>query len=127
MTEWGMVAHKDSSTLAHTNMLNTIEEAIQDIKRGRVVIVVDDEERENEGDFITAAETITPETVNFMVTHGRGMLCTPITEARAQQLELNMMVDVNTGLHGTPFTVTVDYKHGTTTGISASDRAKTIR
>jgi 3,4-dihydroxy 2-butanone 4-phosphate synthase/GTP cyclohydrolase II len=108
-------------------MLNTIDEAIQDIRSGRVVIVVDDEERENEGDFITAAEIVTPEIINFMVTHGRGMVCTPVTEARASELELNMMVDVNTSLHGTPFTVTVDYVHGTTTGISASDRAKTVR
>jgi 3,4-dihydroxy 2-butanone 4-phosphate synthase/GTP cyclohydrolase II len=108
-------------------MLNSIDEAIQDIRAGRVVIVVDDEERENEGDFITAAEVTTPEIINFMVTHGRGMVCVPITEERAADLELNMMVDVNTSLHGTPFTVTVDYVHGTTTGISASDRAKTVR
>jgi 3,4-dihydroxy 2-butanone 4-phosphate synthase/GTP cyclohydrolase II len=108
-------------------MLNSIDEAIQDIRAGRVVIVVDDEARENEGDFITAAEVTTPEIINFMVTHGRGMVCTPITEARASELELNMMVDVNTSLHGTPFTITVDYVHGTTTGISASDRAKTVR
>lgn len=108
-------------------MLNSIDEAIQDIRAGRVVIVVDDEERENEGDFITAAEVVTPEIINFMVTHGRGMVCAPITEARATELELNMMVDVNTSLHGTPFTITVDFVHGTTTGISASDRAKTVR
>ncbi len=108
-------------------MLNTIDEAIADIKAGRVVIVVDDEERENEGDFVGAADAATPEMVNFMITHGRGMVCVPVTEARASELNLAMMVDVNTGLHGTPFTVTVDYVHGTTTGISASDRAKTIR
>ncbi len=108
-------------------MLNKIEEAIQDIKAGRVIIVVDDEDRENEGDFVAAAELITPENINFMVTHGRGMVCAPITEARAHELELNMMVGVNTALHGTPFTVTVDYAIGTTTGISASDRAKTVR
>lgn len=108
-------------------MLDRIEEAIADIKAGRAVIVVDDEERENEGDFIAAAEAMTPELVNFMVTHGRGMLCAPITEARAKELELDMMVDVNTSMHGTPFTVTVDYLHGTTTGISASDRSKTLK
>ncbi len=108
-------------------MLNTIDEALEDIRRGRVVIVVDDEERENEGDFIAAAELATPETVNFMVTEGRGLVCTPITEARAAELALDLMVDVNTSKHGTPFTVTVDYAHGTTTGVSASDRAKTVR
>ncbi len=108
-------------------MLNTIDEALEDIRRGRVVIVVDDEERENEGDFIAAAELVTPETINFMVTEGRGLVCTPITEARAAELALDLMVDVNTSKHGTPFTVTVDYAHGTTTGISASDRAKTVR
>ena len=108
-------------------MLNTIDEALEDIRRGRVVIVVDDEERENEGDFIAAAELVTPETINFMVTEGRGLVCTPITEARAAELALELMVDVNTSKHGTPFTVTVDYAHGTTTGISASDRAKTVR
>jgi 3,4-dihydroxy 2-butanone 4-phosphate synthase/GTP cyclohydrolase II len=108
-------------------MLNTIDEAIADIKAGRVVIVVDDEGRENEGDFVGAADAATPEMINFMITHGRGMVCVPVTEARAAELNLEMMVDVNTGLHGTPFTVTVDYIHGTTTGISASDRAKTVR
>lgn len=107
-------------------MLDKIEDAIADIAKGRAVIVVDDEERENEGDFIAAAEAMTPELVNFMVTHGRGMLCAPITEARAQELELDMMVGTNTSLHGTPFTVTIDYLHGTTTGISASDRSKTL-
>jgi 3,4-dihydroxy 2-butanone 4-phosphate synthase / GTP cyclohydrolase II len=107
-------------------MLDKIEDAIADIAKGRAVIVVDDEERENEGDFIAAAEAMTPELVNFMVTHGRGMLCAPITEARAKELELDMMVGTNTSLHGTPFTVTIDYLHGTTTGISASDRSKTL-
>lgn len=107
-------------------MLDKIEDAIADIAKGRVVIVVDDEERENEGDFVAAAEAMTPELVNFMVTHGRGMLCAPITEARAHELELDMMVGMNTSLHGTPFTVTIDYLHGTTTGISASDRSKTL-
>lgn len=108
-------------------MLNTIDEAIQDIKAGRLVIVVDDEERENEGDFMTAAEVATPETINFMLRHGRGVLCTPITEARAAELELPMMVDVNTALHGTPFTVSIDFIHGTSTGVSTSDRAATVR
>lgn len=107
-------------------MLDKIEDAIADIAKGRAVIVVDDEERENEGDFIAAAQAMTPELVNFMVTHGRGMLCAPVTEARAKELELDMMVGTNTSLHGTPFTVTIDYLHGTTTGISASDRSKTL-
>src|SRR5690242_10524274 len=108
-------------------MLNTIDSAIADIKAGKLVIVVDDEDRENEGDFITAAEVATPETINFMTRYGRGVLCAPITEARAYELDLPMMVDVNTALHGTPFTVTVDYSHGTTTGVSSSDRAATVR
>lgn len=107
---------------------HTIEEAIQDIRAGRVVVVVDDERRENEGDFIAAAQTITPEIVNFMATHGRGLICTPITRQRCEQLDLELMVPKNTSLHDTPFTVSVDLKgHGCTTGISASDRAKTIR
>ncbi|NLI97234.1 bifunctional 3,4-dihydroxy-2-butanone-4-phosphate synthase/GTP cyclohydrolase II [bacterium] len=104
-----------------------IEEAIQSIRKGKVVIVVDDEDRENEGDFIAAAEKATPEMINFIVKHGRGLLCSPITEERATELELPPMVDENTEKHGTAFTVSVDYKHGTTTGISAFDRAKTIR
>lgn len=108
--------------------LNTIEEAIEDIKAGKVIIVVDDEDRENEGDFVTAAETITPEIVNFMATHGRGLICTPLTEERCEELELELMVGNNTALHATPFTVSVDLNgHGCTTGISASDRAKTIK
>jgi 3,4-dihydroxy 2-butanone 4-phosphate synthase/GTP cyclohydrolase II len=108
--------------------LNTIEEAIEDIKAGKVIIVVDDEDRENEGDFVTAAETITTEIVNFMATHGRGLICTPLTEARCEELELELMVGNNTALHATPFTVSVDLNgHGCTTGISASDRAKTIK
>lgn len=108
--------------------LNTIDEAIEDIKAGKVIIVVDDEDRENEGDFVTAAETITPEIVNFMATHGRGLICTPLTEERCDQLELELMVGNNTALHATPFTVSVDLNgHGCTTGISASDRAKTIK
>lgn len=108
--------------------LNTIEEAIEEIKAGKVLIVVDDEDRENEGDFVVAAELITPEIVNFMATHGRGLICTPLAEDRCKELELELMVGNNTALHATPFTVSVDLLgHGCTTGISASDRAKTIR
>jgi 3,4-dihydroxy 2-butanone 4-phosphate synthase/GTP cyclohydrolase II len=107
--------------------LDPIAEAIADIKAGKVVIVVDDANRENEGDFITAAENATPEVVNFMATHGRGLICTPITEERCDQLKLELMVQRNTSSHETPFTVSVDLiGHGTTTGISASDRSKTI-
>jgi 3,4-dihydroxy 2-butanone 4-phosphate synthase/GTP cyclohydrolase II len=108
--------------------LNTIAEAIEDIRRGKVVIVVDNEDRENEGDFICAAELITPEIINFMATHGRGLICAPVTEQRCEELDLELMVSSNTSHHGTPFTVSVDLLgHGCTTGISASDRAKTIR
>jgi 3,4-dihydroxy 2-butanone 4-phosphate synthase/GTP cyclohydrolase II len=108
--------------------LNTVKEAIDDIGAGRVIIVVDDEDRENEGDFICAAELITPEIVNFMATYGRGLICAPIPEKRCEQLELELMVSSNTSFHGTPFTVSVDLLgHGCTTGISAPDRAKTIR
>lgn len=107
--------------------LNSIEEAIEDIKKGRVIIVVDDEDRENEGDFLAAAEKITPEMVNFMATHGRGLICTPLTESRCKELELGMMVSNNTDPMETAFTVSVDLRgNGVTTGISASDRAKTI-
>lgn len=112
----------------NTSKLNTIEEAIADIRAGKMLIVVDDESRENEGDFIVAAEKITPEIVNFMATHGRGLICAPIPESRCDELELNLMVGNNTALHETPFTVSVDLiGHGCTTGISATDRAKTIR
>ena len=108
--------------------LNTIEEAIEDIKAGKVIIVVDDEDRENEGDFVVAAETITPEIVNFMATHGRGLICAPLPEDRCEELELELMVGNNTALHATPFTVSVDLNgHGCTTGISTADRAKTIK
>ena len=104
--------------------LNTIEEAIAEIRAGRVIIVVDDEDRENEGDFICAAETVTPEIINFMATHGRGLICTPIEEKRADELGLDLMVNANTALHETAFTVSVDLiGHGCTTGISAYDRA----
>jgi 3,4-dihydroxy 2-butanone 4-phosphate synthase/GTP cyclohydrolase II len=109
-------------------VLNTIDEAVEDLKRGKVIIVVDDEDRENEGDFIAAAELITPEIVNFMAKHGRGLICAPIPEHRCEELDLDRMVGSNTALHQTPFTVTVDLLgHGCTTGISASDRAKTIK
>lgn len=111
-----------------TIKLNTIEEAIEDIRQGKVIIVVDDEDRENEGDFLAAAEKITPEMVNFMATHGRGLICAPLTETRCKELGLNPMVTNNTDHMETAFTVSVDLKgHGVTTGISASDRAKTIQ
>ena len=108
--------------------LNTIEEAIAAIKNGEVIIVVDDEDRENEGDFVCAAEKITPEIVNFMATHGRGLICAPLLEERCKELGLEMMVGANTAAYETPFTVSVDLMgHGCTTGISASDRSKTIK
>lgn len=108
--------------------LDTIEAAIEDIKNGKLVIVVDDEDRENEGDFLTAARNVTPETINFMATHGRGLICAPIDEEIAERLELGMMVSDNTALHDTPFTISIDLTgHGCTTGISASDRAKTVQ
>lgn len=107
--------------------LNTIEEAIEDIKNGKVIIVVDDEDRENEGDFLTAARNITPEIVNFMATHGRGLICAPLLEDKCDELGLELMVKSNSAAYETPFTVSVDLNgHGCTTGISASDRAKTI-
>ena len=109
-------------------MLNTIEEAIGDIKAGKVVIVVDDEDRENEGDFLAAADKVTPEMINFMATHGRGLICAPLIEDRCEELELELMVGKNTAEYETPFTVSVDLiGHGCTTGISARDRAKTIK
>lgn len=107
-------------------LLNTIEEAIEDIKAGKFVIVVDDEDRENEGDFVCAAEKVTPEMVNFMITHGRGVLCAPLTEERCQELDLEMQVEKNTSIHSTPFTVSVDKLEGCTTGVSAHDRAATF-
>ena len=111
-----------------SSQLNTIEEAIEDIKKGKVIIVVDDEDRENEGDFVVAAELITPEIVNFMARYGRGLICTPLPEERCKELDLELMVGTNTALHQTPFTVSVDLiGQGCTTGISASDRAKTIK
>ncbi|MFA6059998.1 MAG: bifunctional 3,4-dihydroxy-2-butanone-4-phosphate synthase/GTP cyclohydrolase II [Taibaiella sp.] len=109
-------------------MLNTIEEALEDIRQGKLVIVVDDEDRENEGDFVTAARNVTPEIINFMSKYGRGLICAPITEERAAALNLNLMVENNTVLHQTPFTVSVDLiGNGCTTGISAQDRAKTVQ
>jgi len=111
-----------------SNQLNSIPEAIEAIRKGEVIIVVDDYDRENEGDFIVAAEKITPEIVNFMAKHGRGLICTPLTETRCYELDLELMVGKNTSLHETPFTVSVDLNgHGCTTGISASDRSKTIK
>lgn len=108
--------------------LNSIEDALDDIRKGKVIIVVDDEDRENEGDFITAARNATPEVINFMATHGRGLICAPLTEERAAELKLDMMVPSNTSLHETPFTVSIDLLgHGCTTGISASDRSKTVK
>ncbi|HRN73037.1 MAG TPA: bifunctional 3,4-dihydroxy-2-butanone-4-phosphate synthase/GTP cyclohydrolase II [Ginsengibacter sp.] len=109
-------------------ILDTIEEAIEDIKKGKLVIVVDDEDRENEGDFVTSAKNVTPEIINFMSKYGRGLVCMPISESRCDELELDLMVQKNTALHATPFTVSVDLLgHGCTTGISAHDRAKTVQ
>ncbi|MCW8818624.1 MAG: bifunctional 3,4-dihydroxy-2-butanone-4-phosphate synthase/GTP cyclohydrolase II [Ignavibacteriaceae bacterium] len=105
---------------------NTIEEAIEDIKSGKMLIVVDDPDRENEGDLVMAAELVTPKDVNFITREGRGILCLPITKEKAKDLQLDLMVQNNTALHGTPFSVSIDYKHGTTTGISAHDRTITI-
>ncbi|MBI4931923.1 MAG: bifunctional 3,4-dihydroxy-2-butanone-4-phosphate synthase/GTP cyclohydrolase II [Bacteroidetes bacterium] len=108
--------------------LNTIEEAISEIKNGKVIIVVDDEDRENEGDFVTAARNATPEVINFMATHGRGLICAPLTQQRCKELGLNLMVSQNTSQHETAFTVSIDLLgQGCTTGISASDRSKTIQ
>ena len=107
---------------------NTIEEAISDIKDGKVVIVIDDENRENEGDFIAAADKVTPEMINFMATHGRGLICAPLLESRCEELDLDLMIGKNTAAFETPFTISVDLiGHGCTTGISASDRSKTIK
>lgn len=109
-------------------VLNTIEEALEEIKNGKVIIVVDDENRENEGDFLTAARNITPEIINFMVTHGRGLVCAPLIEDRCDDLGLNLMVQSNSAAYETPFTISVDLiGHGCTTGISASDRSKTVQ
>jgi len=107
--------------------LNTIDEALKDLVQGKMVIVMDDEDRENEGDLIAASELITPDIINFMSSKGKGLICVAITEERAKELDLGIMVKEATGLHGTRFTVSVDYKHETTTGISAFDRAATVR
>lgn len=108
--------------------INTIEEALTDLRAGKVIIVVDDEDRENEGDFITPAANVTPEVINFMATHGRGLICVSITEEKAKELQLDMMVPANTSLHETAFTVSIDLLgHGCTTGISAHDRSKTVK
>jgi 3,4-dihydroxy 2-butanone 4-phosphate synthase/GTP cyclohydrolase II len=107
--------------------ISPIEDALEEIRSGKLVIVVDDEDRENEGDLITAAEKVTPDTINFMATHGRGLVCLPATQERLQELELDMMVDRNTALHETPFTVSIDAIGGTSTGISAQDRAVTVQ
>ena len=116
------------SQQTETVKLDSIEDAIADIKAGRIVIVVDDEDRENEGDFITAARNVTPEIINFMATHGRGLICSPLIEDRCDELGLELMVGRNTALHATPFTVSIDLNgHGCSTGISAADRAKTIQ
>lgn len=108
--------------------LNTIEEALDDIKKGKIVIVVDDENRENEGDFVAAADKVTPEMINFMATKGRGLICAPLTESRCKELNLDLMVGLNTDPLGTAFTVSIDYHgKGVTTGISAKDRATTVK
>jgi 3,4-dihydroxy 2-butanone 4-phosphate synthase/GTP cyclohydrolase II len=106
---------------------DSIEEAIEDFRGGKILIVVDDEDRENEGDFVLAAEKVGPEAINFFLKEGRGVLCAPITAQRAKKLNLDLMVEPNTSLHETPFTVSVDYIHGTTTGVSAADRSATVR
>lgn len=109
-------------------MLDTIESALEDLKKGKLLIVVDDEDRENEGDFVTAAHNVTPDIINFMSKHGRGLICAPVTEKRCEELKLTLMVEDNTVLHQTPFTISVDLKgNGCTTGISAQDRAKTVQ
>jgi len=108
------------------SIVNTIEEAILDIQNGKFIIAVDDEDRENEGDFICAAEKITPEMINFMITHGRGVVCAPLTEERCDELDLEMQVNKNTAIHSTPFTVSVDKLEGCTSGVSAADRAATF-
>ncbi|SFZ94304.1 3,4-dihydroxy 2-butanone 4-phosphate synthase / GTP cyclohydrolase II [Flaviramulus basaltis] len=123
-----MIAETMTQKKASKFKLNTIHEAIDDIRNGKVIIVVDDENRENEGDFLAAADKVTPEMINFMATHGRGLICAPLTEKRCKELDLNMMVRNNTDPMETAFTVSVDLRgNGVTTGISASDRAKTVK
>ena len=106
---------------------HTIEEAIEDFRNGKILIVVDDEDRENEGDFVLAAEKVTPEAINFFVKEGRGVVCSPLTAERAKELNLDLMVEANTSLHETPFTVSIDYLKGSTTGVSVTERANTVR
>lgn len=123
-----MMANTMTQKVKQEFKLNTIHEAIDDIRNGKIIIVVDDENRENEGDFLAAADKVTPEMINFMATHGRGLICAPLTENRCKELELNMMVRNNTDPLETAFTVSVDLRgNGVTTGISASDRAKTVQ
>ncbi|MGB5417548.1 3,4-dihydroxy-2-butanone-4-phosphate synthase [Algibacter sp.] len=123
-----MMVNTMTQKVKHEFKLNTIHEAIDDIRKGKVIIVVDDENRENEGDFLAAADKVTPEMINFMATHGRGLICVPLTENRCKDLELNMMVRNNTDPMETAFTVSVDLRgNGVTTGISAGDRAKTVQ
>lgn len=117
---------KDKMNNNNDFKFNTIEEAVEDIKAGKMLIVVDDPDRENEGDLVMAAELVTPKDVNFITREGRGILCLPITKKKAEDLQLDLMVQNNTALHGTPFSVSIDYRHGTSTGISANDRAITI-
>ncbi len=120
--------YSEPEVMEMTSQLNTIASAIEDIRMGKVVIVVDDEDRENEGDFICAAQCVTPEIINFMATHGRGLICAPLDEKRVEELKLQMMVKDNTALHETAFTVSIDLiGYGCTTGISAQDRATGIR
>ena len=106
--------------------LSTIEEAVEDIRDGRMIIIVDDEDRENEGDLVCAAEKVTPEIINFMAVHGRGLICLPLTEERCDELKLTMQTEENTSGFGTAFTVSIEAREGVTTGISAADRARTI-
>jgi len=114
-------------TPERADRFSDIDDAIREIRRGKTVIVVDDEDRENEGDFVCAAEFVDAGVINFFAKHGRGIICAPLTAARAKELGLELMVDSNTSLHETPFTVSVDFTHGTTTGVSAADRAATVR
>src|SRR5207302_5567223 len=104
----------------------TVEEAVEEIRQGRLIVLVDDEDRENEGDLAMAAEKVTPEAINFMAKHGRGLICLPLTEDRCDELHLPLMSPINTSVHGTAFTEAIDARVGVTTGISASDRAVTI-
>ncbi|MCU7958460.1 MAG: 3,4-dihydroxy-2-butanone-4-phosphate synthase, partial [gamma proteobacterium symbiont of Bathyaustriella thionipta] len=107
--------------------LNSTEEIIEDLRQGKMVIIMDDEDRENEGDFLMAADCVTPQAINFMATHGRGLICMTLTENRCRQLRLPLMVDQNDALHATNFTVSIEAAEGVTTGISAADRAVTVK